>query len=189
MIAQAPEVTYESICDECRELVGQIDLRRWRVGDRAILIEKQYGEHTLDDFARDIGMNKNTVYGWRRVAEFYPEVVRRTILNAFPNLTYAYYKDALRCGDLDLAITWLEKVSAEGWSADQAAYKLTVAREKGINDGGNVAEEDNETNKPIEGTVSERIYKAGGKCVIEIAVSEREMRRLETGDRVSNRAN
>lgn len=164
--------TYEGICEHSRTVVGEIDARRWIVGDDALLVDKQYGQHTIDDFARAIGMNKNTVYGWRRLAEFYPEVVRRTILNAFPNLTYSHYKDALRCGDLDLAIQWLEQVSAEGWSPDQAAYKLTVARAEGIDDGGNEAGESNATPRSIEGWVLHNYDTVGDEFIVKIRVNK-----------------
>jgi hypothetical protein len=188
MIAPYAEITYESICDECRELVGQIDARRWVVGDRAILIDKQYGEHTIDDFSRDIGMNKNTVYGWRRVAEFYPESVRRTILNAFPNLTYSHYKDALRCDDLDMAIQWLEQVSAEGWSPDQAAYKLTLARSEGIDNGASEGSADRDTLRSIEGFVMREYDTRGGDYVVKIIVDKMGLDYLQKAHTVTIKA-
>lgn len=119
------ERSYEELCDHSRQLVGEIDERRWLVGDDACEVETHYGEHTLQSFARDIGMNKSTLAGWKRVAEFYPDFIRRKLLEAFPNLTYTYYKDALRWEDVDQAVKWLEEVSGEGWSADQAAHELT----------------------------------------------------------------
>lgn len=156
-IAGKPKVwTYEEICDLCREANHEIDDRRWLIGDHALLIDKKYGDHTLDDFSRDIGMNKSTVRGWRRVADFYPESVRRNILNAFPNLTYAYFKDALRLKYLDEAIQWLERCSSEGWSADQASHELSEQL-------------GHETINNIPGLI-ENIFIRDGMCIIEVSI-------------------
>lgn len=157
--------TYEEITDECREVVGRMDVGRWIVGDRALLIEKQYGEHTLDDFARDIGLNKKTVYGYRTVSDFYPEILRRSILNAFPNLTYTYFKDAIRLKDLEVAIEWLEEVSANGWTADQASYELSDRV------GTLVRNNIEGTDKSIEGIYQGFIY-SGGVIYAKIEVEE-----------------
>lgn len=119
------ERTFEEICDHSRKVVGEIDSRRWIVGDDACEIETRYGQHTLESFAREIGMNKSTVAGWKRVAQYYPEIIRRKLFEELENLTYTFYKDALRLDDLNESIEWLERCSAEGWSADQAAHELT----------------------------------------------------------------
>ena len=152
--------TYEMICDHSRALVGEIDSRRWLVGDDACEVETRYGEHTMQAFARDIGMNKSTVAGWKRVAAFYPNSIRRNLLDAFPNLTYTYFKDALRWNDLDYAVHWLERCSAEGWSADQAAHQLTNEIEGG---------DDKKEDTSIQGRV-ENILVRDGMCIVEISI-------------------
>lgn len=118
--------SYEGICDRCRDLSDQIDLRRWEIGDYALLIEMKYGEHTADDFAKDIGCNSSTVRNWKRVAKFYQQPFRAEQIEKNPNLTYTYFRDALRLGDdKQIVADWLEEVSYYGWSADEAARKLT----------------------------------------------------------------
>lgn len=164
--------TYEEICDHSREVVGEIDSRRWVVGDDALLIETKYGEHTMDDFSRDIGMNKSTVKGWKRVCEFYPEKIRRNLLEGFPNLTYSHFKDALRLKILDEALLWLEEVSSEGWGPDKASHELTER----------IGE------KPpapsIPGEISD-VYKRDGMGVVEILIALDDMAYIKSGSMVN----
>lgn len=122
---QPCEWTYEDICSSCREMVLEMDERRWLLGDSALAIETQYGQHTLADFSRDIGANQSTVRGYKRVSQFYPQAFRGNLFESNPNLTFTYYRDALRLGDFDAAVAWLAEVSSNGYTADEAARKLT----------------------------------------------------------------
>lgn len=126
MITAIPSIlNYEDLCNFCRQLVFEVDTRRWQIGDAALEIESHYGEHTLADFARDIGANQSTIRGYKRVSAFYAQAFRRNLLEEYPNLTYTYFRDAVRLNDIDLALEWLEEVSAQGWTADDAARRLT----------------------------------------------------------------
>lgn len=190
MAGEALVWTYEEICDECRQVVVRMDAARWVVGDRALLIEKQYGEHTLDDFARDIGLNKKTVYGYRTVSDFYPEILRRSILNAFPNLTYTYFKDAIRLKDLEVAIEWLEQVSTEGWTADQASYELTdriATLGSGNLEDTREERDTSDADNGIPGRV-EGIWIRDGKCIIEISVGLDDEKVVRKNQRVTIKA-
>lgn len=148
--------SYEACCDRCRDLNEQIDLRRWEIGDYALLVETKYGSHTMDDFSRDIGQNKSTVNGWKRVSAFYPKKIRADLFEAHPNLTYTFFKDALRLEALDEALMWLDEVSKEGWSADQAARELTEKLGR-------------HTTESIPGMI-EKVFRRDGKCMIEISI-------------------
>lgn len=164
--------TYEEICDHSREVVGEIDERRWIVGDDALLIDTKYGEHTMDDFARDIGMNKSTVKGWKRVCEFYPKSIRGNLFEGYPNLTYSHMKDALRLKDLDEALVWLEQVSSEGWGPDKASHELTLKLGE----------------KPqapsIPGEISD-VYQRDGMGVVEILIAIDDMSYIKSGSQVN----
>ena len=149
-------LSYEEICDHSRQYVEEIDHKRWIVGDDACAIDTKYGDHTMQDFARDVGLNKSTLAGWKRVSEFYPDSIRRKLLGELANLTYSHYKDALRLKDLDEAVKWLEKVNDLGWSPDQASYELT--KELG-----------HETQSSIPGMI-ENIYTRDGMCIIEVSI-------------------
>lgn len=156
MVGKARVWSYEEICDTCREMVIDMDSKRWVIGDHALLIETKYGQHTMEDFSRDIGMNRSTLSNWKRVSEFYPDSFRRSILDSFPNLTYSHYKDALRCEDLNAAIQWLEQCSAEGWSPDKAAYELSQKIGKPDSSG-------------IPAKI-EKIFTRDGMCILEISI-------------------
>lgn len=172
-VAEKPPIkTYEELCDESRADVEGMDVRRWKVGDNAQLIETNYGEHTMQDFARDIGMNKSTLAGWHRVAKFYPEIIRRKLLDNLANLTYSHYKDALRLENLDDAIAWLENVSGEGWSPDKASHELTIKLGR----------------KPqtpsIPGEVSD-VFKRDGMGIVEISIAIDDMDFIRSGSLVN----
>lgn len=123
---QPKQWSYEELCNNCRDAVEEMDRLRWLVGDTALAIETYYGEHTAESFARDIGQNQSTVRNWKRVAKFYDEVFRAEQIALNQNLTYTYFRDALRLGDdKRLVSDWLAEVSSSGWSADEAARKLT----------------------------------------------------------------
>ncbi len=163
--------SYEGICDRCRDLSDQIDLRRWEIGDYALLIEMKYGEHTADDFARDIGCNSSTVRNWKRVAKFYTQPFRAEQIEKNPNLTYTYFRDALRLGgDKQIVADWLEEVSYYGWSADEAARKLTERL-------------GHKTHESAEGTINSYTIVSGIPAIV-ILVTEEDMKWLSVTDRV-----
>lgn len=118
-------ISYEELVENCRIAREDIDKNRWLVGDTALFVETAYGEHTLEDFAREIGANQSTVKGWKRVAKFYPNSIRAELIQSNPNLSYTYFKDALRLETLEAAIEWLADVSSMGYSADEASRRLT----------------------------------------------------------------
>jgi len=168
-------VTYEECCDICRELVIDIDNRRWIVGDYALHIDTHYGQHTMEDFARDIGMNRSTVSNWKRVSEFYPNPFRAEQIERNPNLTYTYFRDALRLGDdKQIIADWLEEVSYNGWSADEASHKLTERLGR-------------QTRDSIEGEVSGHTWSNGKFCLI-VRLDTEDMQKEWQGKQVTIRA-
>ena len=148
IVTQPQEWTYEMICEYCREAVLEMDTRRWLIGDSAITVEKHYGDRNLKEFAKDIGQNHSTVQSYRRVSHFYPKSVRADVISLNPNLTYTYYRDALRLGELNQALAWLAECSANGWTTDEAARYLTEKLGR-------------KTNERIEGVV----YEVNGRDV------------------------
>lgn len=133
--------SYDAICDYARERSEALDKLRWRLGDCANLVSKRWREKTIEDFARDIGQHKKTIYGYARVSRFYPQNLRRRLFE-YKNINYSHMRDAMRLGDKRVAVQWLIKVSNEGWTADEASRELT----KKIG---------HPTNDSIEGTIAE----------------------------------
>lgn len=159
--------TYEAICDRNRERVGHMDSHRWSIGDDAALVESKYGQHTTEDFARDIGANKSTIAGYRRVSQFYPKSIRRIKLDELQNLTYSHWKDALRLKDLDEAIKWLEQVSDEGWSPDKASHELTEKL------GHKTVE------PPIPGTIEDVVVQIDGTVLVLILIGKDDLETMK----------
>lgn len=167
----AGELSFEEICDHSRSKVGDIDTRRWDVGDDACAMETKYGEATLASMAREIGMNKTTLAAWKRVADYYPNDnnLRGRLLDELANLSYSHYKDAIRLGDVSASIAWLEKCSVEGWSPDQASHELTLKLQPDEDDGDDGDDKDDEP-KGIPGKI-ENVYEVNGSmAVVEISI-------------------
>jgi len=157
---EAGVLSYEEICDHSRDKIEKMGLDRWAIGDDAALVDTKYGEHTMEDFARDIGGNKSTIAGYYRVSKFYPNIIRRKLLDNLPNLTYSHYKDALRLTDLDAAIAWLDEVAQAGWSPDKASYELTQRLGK-----------DDDKPSPIPGKIERVDIWEGNMAMVSISIS------------------
>lgn len=175
-------LSYEEICDHSRQHITDIDTRRWDVGDDACAMETKYGEATLLGMARDVNMNKTTLASWKRVADYYPEILRRRLLDNLENLSYSHYKDAIRLKDIQKSVAWLEKCSAEGWSPDQASHKLTELLhpdEDGDGDG-----DASNTKNDIPGTITD-VFKRDGSCIVELTIGLDDMALLRSGERIT----
>lgn len=151
----SPFDSYESICDYARARSEKLDLLRWRLGDCANLIAHKYSEHTILEFAKDIGQHKSTVYQYAKVAAFYKPRLRRRLFRLFPNLSYSHMRDAMRLKDKKTAVTWLKQCSDNGWTADESARNLT--KQLG-----------HETEDAIEGIISEVDWHSN-KITIELS--------------------
>lgn len=117
--------TYEAICDYAREHSERLDDERWQLGDCANVVMQKWSEKTVEDFARDIGQHKSTVYQYAKVAAFYEPSLRRRLRDDLPNINYSHMRDALRLKDVEAALEWLTFASVQGYSADEASHHLT----------------------------------------------------------------
>lgn len=176
-------LSYEELCDHSRQHVNDMDARRWDVGDDACAMETKYGEATLLGMARDVNMNKTTLASWKRVAEYYPEILRRRLLDNLENLSYSHYKDAIRLKDIQKSVAWLEKCSEEGWSPDQASHKLTELLHPDEDEGGEDGD-DSDTKNDIPGTITS-IFKRDGSCIVELTIGLDDMALLSSGERIT----
>lgn len=116
--------SYMEICEHAR-MVGNVgDEAAWLVGDDACEVETRYGEHSLDEFARDIKKAKTSVYEYRRMSAFYQPSARAEIREMFPNVTRSHMRKCLPLKDFDRAMFALDKCSVRDWSVDQFGYIL-----------------------------------------------------------------
>lgn len=176
-------LSYEELCDHSRAHVSDMDTRRWDVGDDACAMETKYGEATLASMARDVNMNKTTLASWKRVADYYPEIIRRRLLDNLENLSYSHYKDALRLKDIQKSVAWLEKCSEEGWSPDQASHKLTELLH-GPDEGDDGDSGDEDDTRDIPGTIT-NVFKRDGSCIVEMTIGLDDMALIASGARVT----
>lgn len=117
--------SYESLVDYARSYSEDLDNARWILGDCANTINTRYGDRTMDELAKDIGQHRSTLYQYAKVANFYPEDIRHKIRDTMQNITYSHMRDALRLGDVNKAVEWLEFVSDTGKTVDEASHDLT----------------------------------------------------------------
>jgi len=116
--------TYESLCDEGRTAVEELDRNKWRIGDLASKATRLHANVSVDDYAREINLHAKTLYEYRRVAEYYPVSARTEFLSG-TNISWSHFKDAVRLHDLTLSLQWLRRVSDEGWPCDEASVQLS----------------------------------------------------------------
>lgn len=90
---------------------GEIGLLRWRQGDLALRVEKQYGEKSLAKYASEIGVKYPTLRQRREMSAFYTPDTR----DQFENLFYTHYREAKRFAALDMAMRALNKASLRSW--------------------------------------------------------------------------
>lgn len=101
-----------------------MDAGRWRIGDLALLIGKQYGEHRIEDFAKSIKVEVGRVKEYRTVCHFWQKSVRTDILEACPNATYSHLRIAMRLKNLQAAMDFVDECSANDWTAEFARLEL-----------------------------------------------------------------
>jgi hypothetical protein len=116
--------SYEELCDHARERAAVGDDALWDVGDDACEVETSYGEHNLDDFARNIGKPKGSVREYRQMSKFWTKSERAEILGDCPNVTRSHMRKAMPLKDPVKARWAVEKCSERGWTVDQFGYIL-----------------------------------------------------------------
>lgn len=103
--------------DEARVIIGAL----------ASTIKKRYGENTVSKFADRIGWHSKSVYGYRRMVEFYGwQYLRETWLEDEDTpLRYTHFRDAMRLGETSTALNFLETCAVH-MSPDEARRELTL---------------------------------------------------------------
>jgi hypothetical protein len=65
--------SWEELCDEGRELVAAGDGGKWKMGDLAIEVQKEYGKNRIAEFAKEVNAPVSRVREYRTVCKFYPK--------------------------------------------------------------------------------------------------------------------
>lgn len=116
---------YEDICNAAREARETIDTYQWAIGDLATQLPKSYGDHLMEDFARDTGLRISTAKRYRKTAAFYEKGKRLAFLNIGENLSYSHFAAVAGRMSIDEAYEFLCKASDEGWTVDKTNYELS----------------------------------------------------------------
>lgn len=133
---------YQTLCEKGRLAAGTMDTGRWIVGDLACLVVSRYKEHNLDDFAREINVQKASVYQYRQVCAFYEPSTRVEFLETNSRITYTHMRIAMALKSLDRAYDFLQEASANGYTTDEAAHHIGEI----VGNGGN---------KPVKAVLSD----------------------------------
>src|SRR6266480_6129957 len=110
---------------EGRQARGAADAGRWRIGNLASLVAKQYGSGSLQQFADDIGETYSTVRRYRWVYKAYDPSVRFR----FQQLSFSHFQVVAGLPD---RVKWLERAESGCWSVDQLGTESRPAAETGL---------------------------------------------------------
>jgi hypothetical protein len=81
---------------------------QWTLGDLALEVEPKYGDHTLEQFADDIGVELRRIQEYRQVSETYPRNTRSNALSWTVHLLFINQEDRA------------ELIKRKKWTAKQA---------------------------------------------------------------------
>ncbi len=96
----------------------------WELGDIAAEFVTVYGANQMDNFAREVGLAKKTAQEYRRMSIFYEMYARASFLRDHPNVFYSHFRQAKVLPTPPLAYEWLELVSEQGYTVDEAGLEL-----------------------------------------------------------------
>lgn len=126
--------SWEELTEAGRISVGDMDKLRWYQGALANRVVKLFVrpnagddtelDHTMKEFAKDIGEPYKTICQRRQMDAFYLQSTRENFLAVHPNLTYTHLRHAMRLLYVGLAYAFLETASDEGWTTDQTGLEV-----------------------------------------------------------------
>jgi len=91
------------------------DNSQWTLGDLALLVRRNFGAGSLNDFSKAIGVNKNTILRYRRVSELWEPKDRVEILSHRHHMILALRSDRKE---------WLERAAEGVWSVEELRLRL-----------------------------------------------------------------
>lgn len=121
---QFQEETWESLCDEGRDAAEDMDRGRFRIGDAALKVVKQYGRNRIGVWAIEINVRESSVKEYRTVCRYYPSSVRTDFLDNYPVLCYSHFKEAMRFDDMEVSLAFLEECAENAWTIERALIEI-----------------------------------------------------------------
>lgn len=119
MIAAGEDI-WEAAVSAAADDEQDMAAHRWRLGDLARRVQKQYGKNRLGDFAKQINVPVPTVKQYRRMSDFYPPDTRYL----FENIGYSHYRQAMRLKDLGAALELLTVCSGDSRTVEATQVEI-----------------------------------------------------------------
>lgn len=122
---------WESIISAGIEAQNRMDGGRWMIGDLALLVQSEYGQGSVEQFARDIKVELPSVRSYRTVSAFWhrESSTRVEILATLPNLSWSHFRAAMQLKDMHAATDMLHTAAAHDWTVE--AFRLELKRRLG----------------------------------------------------------
>lgn len=100
------------------EANDRMDAGRWFIGDLALLVNTEYGQNSIEEFAQKICVEVNRVREYRTTCAFWhrQNSVRTEFLSTYPMLKYSHFRIASKLGAMDAAEQMLRTAAEGGWS-------------------------------------------------------------------------
>lgn len=106
---------FEDICEMGREAMDMRKISSIIIGQLAVEVESRYGEDSLGEFAKEIGLRKSTVSQYRWVAKAFPG------MTAYNGISYTHYRLA---AGTDKPQEWINKAIENNWNSAQLKAKI-----------------------------------------------------------------
>lgn len=118
---------YSELTDQLIQARQIRDGSSWMLGDLLQGVEGRYGEMTMENIARDIGVSPQSCYEWAVMSSVYKRAVREHY--ARKKLSYSHLRLAYRQSqDKSQMYEFLNLMAREKWSVAQAAVELKKLR-------------------------------------------------------------
>lgn len=143
--------TWEAYCEHGREIYDTIQKAQWDLGVMIANLPKVYRGHSVEEFAREIGVSKSYAYDLAKVARLFKLSTQVDYSQDYPPevISWSHFRAAepvkeldTALGILDLAIAGakypeyvkdengapVERLSGSPWTADEVSFVVMALR-------------------------------------------------------------
>lgn len=123
---------YADLVSAGQQDAADMDERRWRLGDLACLVTKEYGKNRIAEWAKDVNAVVASVRSYRAVASFFDrQNVTRVEFSHSPVVTWSHFRLAARFKKhdhaLDKADDFIRWIADNAVTVEKAGVKLSEA--------------------------------------------------------------
>jgi hypothetical protein len=150
-----PGLDWEELISAGIEARQASDQTRWKLGDLALQVDSRYGEHTLEQYAKSIGVPYDSLRRYRDISKAYEAATRVASLSWTHHRVMAAEPDRLE---------WLKRAVEAGWSAARTRQEWATAWVQEQEKGGEANRaEQKEMRKLLREEVREHLAQGGSK--------------------------